>query len=415
MARRSVLLLGNYRPALAAARALAGLGHRVIVSREGDDGRCGLSRHVTEIWENPPLEKGRSVFLNGLERFLAEREDIGFVLPIAEDFLHALAFTQWQPPSGVHLVSPDYEAVLGFADKPNVLALADRLEVPTLPHGIVGTHDDLLGKAKIIGFPITVRPLGTTARLAGRKAIIASDGEELSKALPDWPVGHTHLLLQKYAVGTRHNLYFAAQAGRLTGYVESRIAQTNRSDGTGLAVLGHTVTPNPKLVADTQALTGHYKYTGIGLAQFIVDHTNGDRCFLELNPRVSGSHAVPEGAGLPLTQMALDLAAGNAAKTPVDPVIGKAGLQYVWTLGALGGMRAELKEGRITPFSIPGAVLSALYDAVRADIHMVFSKEDPGYLFRLATDALLKRLSVRPGLDGRSGKGVALETSEKAR
>ena len=85
-----------------------------------------------------------------------------------------------------------------FSDKVASLCFAESRGVSTLPFGIVSNHPELLAEAKHIGFPLTIRPLGTTARLLGKKALIISEADKLSAQLGEWPKGHKLLLLQHF-------------------------------------------------------------------------------------------------------------------------------------------------------------------------------------------------------------------------
>jgi hypothetical protein len=391
----TALLLGNYRPALAVARALSAAGYGIAISAEGDEGGCERSRHVDEVWDHPPLAEGSAVFIDGLGRFLEHRLDVEIVFPIGEEFVNLLADAGWTPPEGVALVGPGSDVVRTFADKIATLHLSYEIGVRTLPFEVVSDHGALFKASARIGFPITVRPLGTTARLGHKKALIAATPEQLIETLPEWPQDHRVLLLQRCAVGQRHNVYFAAQDGELIGVVASRIQRTNHPEGTGLAVCGETIVPPAALVRDTEALVAHQGYTGVGLAQFIVDPETGDRCFLELNPRVSGSHAVPEGAGVPLSAIAVDLARGVKIGAPAPYLQGQTGLHYVWTCGALFGAKLAYLRGELGLRRAAALVFEACVNAIMADVHMVWSWDDPKPALRALCLVLPKFTRVR--------------------
>ena len=371
------MLLGNYRPALAVARGLSAEGYRVILSREGDEGGCELSRYVSEVWENPRLEKNEGAFIAGLDELLARRADICAVLPVAEEFVNCLAARRWVPRNGVVLASPEHAVVGSFTDKMKALRMADRAGVATLPFEQVSHRSELMEAARTIGFPITVRPLGTTARLGTSKALIARSKDQLRELLPAWPAGHKTLLLQRFAAGARHNVYFAARSGKLLAVAESRIHRTNHVSGTGLAVSGVTVPLTPALVRDTALLAQDCGYTGIGLAQFILNSETSERCFLELNPRVSGSHAVPERSGVPLSAMAVSLAKDEPIAIPDPYLSGRTGIRYVWATGEIIGLKARLRQGDAGVAATITAAARVVRDALSADLHIVWSWRDP--------------------------------------
>lgn len=380
--RVSVLLLGNYRATIAVARALSQAGYRVISGLEGEPLGAHCSRFVDEFWNHPDLRKGGDAFLAALIDFVSRRRDLGVVLPVSEEFALFLAEHEDAITARLVLASPARTVVETFADKPSALNLASALGVPTAPFACVSDYASLLSESVRLGFPLTVRALGATARLLGRKALICADRKALTATLPDWPQGHARLLLQSFASGRRHNLYFAAQAGRLIAVAESQIHRTNALDGTGLAVDGTTVHPDTQLVADTQRLISATGYTGIGLAQFIVDNQSGKRCFLELNPRVSGSHIVAESAGLPLSRLAVELATGARpqliGRIAECRFVGRAGLRYAWTGGDLIALKQGLAGGEISLSQALMWLLRAVRTALSAHIHMVASWRDPG-------------------------------------
>ena len=395
---RTALLLGNYRPSLVVARCLVAAAYDVIITLEGDEGGCDLSRFVSEVWHHSPLQDGDEAFLEDLDDLLDARPDIKVVFPISEEFVNLIAAAEWAPPAGVTLVGPGHDAVNTFSDKIESLHLAHRNGVRTLPYEVVSDHATLFKAAARIGFPITVRALGTTARLGHKKAIIAASPEELIEDLPEWPSDHDVLLLQQLAEGQRHNIYFAAQNGELIAAVASRIDVTNHPEGTGLAVYGQTIEPPPDLLRDTQTLLSQEGYHGIGLAQFIVDRENGERCFLELNPRVSGSHAVPEGARVPLSAMAVDLARGIDVEIPAHYLQGDVGLRYAWTSGAFMGAKMAYLRGEIRLRTAFGIAIQALRSAPLADIHFIWAWDDPKPAIRAFFVILPKFTRLRTAL-----------------
>ena len=250
-----------------------------------------------------------------------------------------------------------------------------------------------------------------TARIGHKKALIFQNMSALRAALPEWPAGHKFLLLQRFASGRRHNVYFAARGGKLLGVVESRIARTNHPDGTGLAVDGETVVPSAELVGDTERLVRETGYTGVGLAQFIVDEEKGARCFLELNPRVAGSHAVAELAGLPLSGLAVDLAIAPDAVPLGSVMSGRAGMRYVWTCGDVIGTKFALMRGEAGVVRTAAGLVRTVWAALATDVHMTWSWRDPKPSIRALASTLPRFNWLRTALQTvqlghRAGNGV---------
>ncbi len=374
--KKGVLLLGNYRPALVVARKLAKLGFSVMLGKGSGEGGIEYSRFVARCWDHPCPQKSPKVFLSELNRLLQLCPEIQTIVPISEDFVVLLAQKANRLCRDVTLASPDAEIVKKFWKKQSAYEVADKAGVPCLPTALVASHGELLQEAVRVGFPLIVRPVGITARLGHKKAEIIENSDALAALFPDWPVGHNQLLLQRFATGIRHNVYFAADKGSLVGAVESRIFRTDHPDGTGLATDGQTVKPTESLIRDTSALIAATGYSGIGLTQFIIDERSGERCFLELNPRISGSHAVPEAAGLPLTELAVTIANGQYDRGRVSYKT-KTGLRYGWTYGDIRGLKSAIAEGEIGIFDAAVWAMKMVVTVIRADFQLSGSISDP--------------------------------------
>ena len=104
--RGTVLLLGNYRPAVAAARALVGAGYRIILGLEGEELDAELSGYVADSWDHPQLRSASEAFDEALTDLIEERDDIVAVLPVAEEFVLYLAANEKAIKARTALASP---------------------------------------------------------------------------------------------------------------------------------------------------------------------------------------------------------------------------------------------------------------------------------------------------------------------
>jgi len=370
----SVLILGNYRPTLRLASALHGLGRHVIVTRGCGGGYADLSRYVAETWDHPPLAS-EAAFFAALGKFLRSRPDIQVVVPLWERCVKSLEQHRHLLPGDRLFAAIDPATVETCLDKSKMLAAADETDVPNAPFRKVGTYEALWQAAIDIGYPHVVRPAGSQARIAGKKTLIVENPGDLAKALPAWPAEHDELVVQRYVDGPRINLYFAAQNGTPIRYLATEILKTDESDGTGLAVDGRTIALDPVLRGHADRLIAHLGYHGVGTLQFLCDRTASDYCFLELNPRIAGNHAVPEACGLGLGPLAIDLAAG--IDQPETLIVGAAGRRYVWSYGAFAGLYRAIRSGEVGLQSALRSAFGAAWAAWDADIHMTWTWRDP--------------------------------------
>ncbi len=402
-AREAVLLLGNYRPAIVMVRALSRTGYRTVLGAGGEGG-AEYSRFIDEVWQHPSVTAAPQAMLRALTELLDRRRDITVIFPVSEEcVMFCAAYGEYLVPR-VAIASPRPDIVRTCVDKRALLSLAVANGIAVEPFCTVQTHDELVLAARDLGYPLVIRPIGPVNRLCGRKALIVRDPAEQKRLLPAWPQEQEALLLQRMAHGPRRNVYFAALDGRVVRSLETAIIRTDASDGTGLAVEGVTCAPSPGLSRDTATLVAALNYTGIGLTQFIVDEAAGTSCLLELNPRIAGSHAVPEAAGLDLTGLAVSLAQGRTGDAGRSIV--PRSFRYAWTYGDLRGLAAALANGDVGPAEAAVWFARAALTLLRADVHMTWSVSDPApalALFLRHLPGMHRLLNLVPGSRARSG------------
>ncbi len=373
--RQTVLLLGNYRPALTLARVLHGQGYQVICSVEGCDGGAEHCRYVDELWGHRPLTAEPEGFLEDLKQLLAERPEIEVVYPVAEEFVRVFAAHHAMLPKGPVYAMTAPDLVRACLDKLGLMSLAVTQQVPTAPFEMVHSLSEFTSAADRIGLPLVVRPEHSTERIADKKAVVCQTVADLQELTPFMAAGNRSLLLQRKVEGRRHNLYFAAQNGEIVRYLHAVILRTDMPDGTGLAVDGETIEPDPQLKEYATRLIAALGYTGVGCVQFLVNEDDGSVSFLEINPRIAGNHAVPEAAGLMLSTVAIALA--QFPNKSVITLEGKPGLRYVWTAGDLMGGKIAYLRGELTVKQSWFWFCRAVSAAWQADVHMKWCWHDP--------------------------------------
>src|SRR5262249_50722688 len=140
--------------------------------------------------------------------------------------------------------------------KTRMFVLAQQVGVTVEPYAAVTSAGDLHRAATNVGFPCIVRPIGSgPERFSdGRKAVVIPSPQALRDQFNDWPAEQPELLIQHYAPGPRHGIYFAARRGRILARLEVISERTDRADGTGFAVEGTTAAPDPALQRYADAL-----------------------------------------------------------------------------------------------------------------------------------------------------------------
>lgn len=373
---KTVLILGNYRPALPMARSLADAGWRVIVSQDEGNGAARHSRFVSGMWENAGAwSAGGATLWHALGRHLEARPDIDTVFPIHQRYVQGFFAHRRGLPDDRLYVMPNRAAVEISLDKSRSFAVAEEAGFATARNRQVADLAGLAAAAEEIGYPVIVKPLDSVTPVAGRKALILRRPPDLAELLPRWPAGHAALIVQSYVSGPRINLYFAAEQGRAIRYLAAEILRTDHPDGTGLATLGRTIPVDAALRARADALLDRLDYHGIGCLQVLRDARTGALSFLEINPRIGGNHAITVRCGMGLDTLAIALARGEPTGESLRTA--PAGVRYVWTTGALRGAAQSWKAGTLGTAGALGVAARSVAEGLTGGGHVTFHPRDP--------------------------------------
>lgn len=371
---KSALILGNYRPSYILARRLKERGFRVICSMDGYEGGAEVSRYVDALWWHDAFDGDFSELQPVLDAFIANNPETELVCPVTEPLIKAFANDKLSVPGPVKLITMPAQLIQTCLDKKTMLDLATRLQIPLAPFAATRSTDELFTQAEAIGFPLVIRPLSSQHRLEGQKARTVENMRALRDGWSHWQHETTDLLIQAKAAGKRDNIYFAARHGKIVRYLHAKITRTDQPDGAGLAVEGKTIAPCPKLQHYTETLVSDLKYHGIGCAQYLVDEGTGDICFLELNPRIAGNHALPDHCGLDLSGCLLDLTTDSMNEATF--ISGTEDISYSWLPGELEGIKQNFRRGLLPVRQIPVAVFDAFACFKRSTIDIAFSGSD---------------------------------------
>ena len=372
-----ILVVGNYRPTVAAVRSLGRAGCELVVGCPPLRAYAERSRYVGEAWAHPALSDAEPFAVSLLD-ILARRPDIDAIFPVSGLAIMRLCEIQDRLPRPLPVVMPAPRLVEICDDKTALLDVAQRVGVPYPAWEIVPDRAHLAAAAARIGFPCVVKPAMAERQLFGEKALILRDSAGLQARLPDWPEDGGELLVQHYVEGLRHNLHFVAKDGKLLRCLDTVSLRTQRLNGSGLTVSSVSV-PTPPAMRDWCArLLEAIDYTGIGCLQFLDDRQRGEVAFLELNPRMAAGSGVAPFCGLDLPRHALELALGLPVAAECAPDCYRMGVRYAWTEGDLAGLATSLRQGDIGIGDAATWLGRTVRDALSADIHAAWDWRDMG-------------------------------------
>jgi len=369
-----ILILGNHRNALTVARRL-GKQHRVILGGSEGVGRVERSRFVAETWSLP--DASNDCFTDSLESLLQKSSDTPVLFPIGDTELFALHQLPSILDGRVRAVMPAPRIVAGCLDKAAIVSLASSLQIPQADYRKVKQLSDLRKAVEDVGCPCIIKSANQLSLAFGKKAYLVKNPDEVA-ALTTKKLEPEHgLIVQALAAGLRHNVYFAADRGRLVGAMEARVLRTNIFDGSGFTVESRAVPLSGALLRHTERLVEALDYHGIGNTQFLIDQQKGGTSFLEISPRMGAAFAITVPCGFDFANAGLCLALGDPVRREFVPRNYPAGRRFAWSYGDLIGLINATRSREISAAQAGKWLWRIASAAVTADIHATWSWRDP--------------------------------------
>ena len=383
----TILILGNHRNALSVARQL-GKHHHVVLGGTEGVGRVERSRYVAETGSLPDANSEQ--FPDALEALLQQLPDAPVLFPIGDVELSAVLQVPGIQDGTVRAAMPSPEVVATCLNKTANLDLAHRLHIPQAEYRHVEQLSELPQAVREVGCPCIIKSDHQLSLAFGKKAYRVNHTDEIDSLVAREPEPEHGLIVQARATGLRHNVYFAAENGRLVGAMEARVLRTTIHDGSGFTVESESVPLSDALLRPTEQLVEALGYHGIGNTQFLVDAQQGELSFLEISPRLGAAFAVTIPCGFDFAGAAVALAIGKPLQPDFLPANYPAGRRLAWSFGDLQGLVLAARQGEIGPAQVGRWLYRITRSAIRADIHTTWSWRDPRPTLAITTAALAK-------------------------
>jgi len=383
----TILILGNHRNALSVARQL-GEHHRVVLGGTDGVGRVERSRYVAETGSLPDASSEQ--FPDALQTLLQRLPDAPVLFPIGDVELSAVLQVPGILDGSIKAAMPSPDVVSTCLNKTANLDLARRLSIPQADYRHVEQLSELPQAVRDVGCPCIIKSDHQLSLAFGQKAHRINNLDEVDTLVTREPKPEHGLIVQARATGLRHNVYFAAENGRLVGAMEARVLRTTIHDGSGFTVESESVPLSDALLHPTEQLVETMGYHGIGNTQFLVDPQQGEISFLEISPRLGAAFAVTIPCGFDFAGAALALAIGEPLNPEFLPGSYPAGRRLAWSFGDLQGLVLAARQGEVGPAQVGRWLYRIARSAIRADIHTTWSWRDPRPTLAITTAALAK-------------------------
>jgi predicted ATP-grasp superfamily ATP-dependent carboligase len=376
-----LVLDGNENQAVAATRALARAGHRVVVGADTGWSKAGWSRHAAATFTYPAPADDTAAFVAAVieETRKASR---AFVMPMTERTLLPLSeHREALAAAGGVFVAPPHERVLQACSKTHTTALAQSLGIAVPRTWTVGVDARQAQQlASEVIYPVVLKP--AMSHEPGERAIrstgapaYARNADEFGAFWRELSARARSLVVQEFVIGQGAGYFALLDRGTpLVEFAHRRIRDV-RATGSGSA-LRESVALDPALRDASRRLLAALEWHGVAMVEFRI-RPDGTPVFLEVNGRFWNSLPLAIAAGVDFPRYLVDLGMTGRVDAPSGY---RVGVRCRWWLG---DVRHVLDVWRGAPAGYPVAfpgrwsTLAAFLTPHAGTIHDNFSWSDP--------------------------------------
>jgi acetyl-CoA carboxylase, biotin carboxylase subunit len=290
---------------------------------------------------------------------------------------------------GVVFIGPTATQIEAVGDKLRARAEAEASGVPVVPGGPVGSVDEAMALARVVGVPLLVKAVGGGGGRGMKRVDRLEDlpaTMELASAEAGAAFGDARVYLERFVTSGRH------VEVQVLGDGNGRVIHLGERDCSAQRRYQKLVeeTPAPGLSANLRSalyaaavrFAERLSYRGAGTVEFLVDRERDTFYFLEMNARIQVEHPVTEAV------TGVDLVAEQIA------IAGGAGLCLQQSDIQLKGCAIECRvnaEDSAHDFSpSPGLVCEVTWpsgEGIRVDTHIAAGSRVPPFY-----DSLLAKI-----------------------
>jgi pyruvate carboxylase len=228
--------------------------------------------------------------------------------------------------AGIIFVGPRPELLEMMGDKTAARALAQRINVPTLPgtENPLTDRDEALATARTIGFPLIIKAAfgggGRGMRVVHRAADLANLLDE-AQAEAGRAFGNPAVFLEKYIPRAKHIevQVLGDQHGNVI-HLHERDCSVQRRHQKVIEVAPSFGLPEKivnELCDAAARIAREIRYDNAGTVEFLYDLDRHEWFFIEMNPRIQVEHTVTEViTGLDLVRAQILIAQGHSLHSP---------------------------------------------------------------------------------------------------
>jgi predicted ATP-grasp superfamily ATP-dependent carboligase len=344
--QKVLVLDANQRSALAIIRSLGRRGLRIVAADHLPLPIGAASKYAAASlrYSNPATSP--AAFTSDLVAAV-DRLRIDTIIP-ATDLTTMLLASQPDLHKSVHLAMPSAASYETVTDKARLLALAERLAVPSPVTREAWTAEAVVDAARDIGFPVVLKPARSKYQ-KGDKVLstsvqIVRDRRSLDAALPSltW-LADVPCLVQQFVAGHGAGVFaLFGPAGPVAWFAHKRVRE--KPPGGGVSVLSESIPIDASMQSFAAKLLAAANWTGAAMVEFRVA-TDGTPYLMEVNGRFWGSLQLAIDCGVDFPWLLYVLT--NQLPIP-DIQTYAVGRRLRWLLGDLDSMISQLRQSQLS-------------------------------------------------------------------
>ena len=312
-----MMTMGDYFGTLAVVRSYGKHNQPTLLADPNTATLTHRSRYLSKALQSPPVENFEAFFTWLMD--YGQQHPGAFLYPSSDDMTWLIARYREQLGKYYKLYSPGVETIYALLNKPQLHAVAHKLQIP-VPSTIAPTSVEALKTlAHDLTYPVLIKPRTQIGMLRRQKGQVCETPEKLLEIYPDYQQKfYYHPLLVEFDPEVNWPMVqsFHASAGQNTysvaGFVDesqeifltrasAKVLQFPIRVGVGLCFESRPM--NPTVLEYLKAICKEVGYYGVFEAEFIVD---GDELLLmDFNPRFYVQMAFELARQLPLDQLVL--------------------------------------------------------------------------------------------------------------
>ncbi|MEK5443748.1 carbamoyl phosphate synthase large subunit [Fredinandcohnia sp. FSL W7-1320] len=224
----------------------------------------------------------------------------------------AINLAQGLEDAGISIVGITHDIIDQLEDRDRFYQLLEKTNIPHIPGEIADNAQELVEKAKAIGYPVLIRP---SYVIGGKGMLVINDEDELVLFLKDITKDTYPLLIDAYVPGLEIEVDLLSDGDEiLIPTIVEHIEKAGVHSGDSHAIMpAVSLSEDNKKTVETYAtkIVRELDFKGIMNIQFVI--SNNQIYVLEVNPRASRTvPVISKITGIPMAQLASKLVLGKS-------------------------------------------------------------------------------------------------------